>query len=350
LIAKGKVNGMTMNELERMNVVEMTAFGGPEVLKVTRRPRPAESDSEALIRLSWVGVNFVDMMTRTASFRHEGEPQPSLPLMLGVEGAGVVERLGIDVDYLHPGQRVGFVAHDARCYSEFATLPAHRLIPLPADIDDRQAAASLVTGLMAQVLLTEFIEVGPGVHVLVTGATGGNGSAITQWAAAMGAHVIAVVSGPGKVEHARADGAFAVIDLSSQDLANEVSRTTEGRGVDLALDAAGGRVFAQALDALATHGVIVPYGIAAGKQPPFAPLSLVDRSRRVQGVMLFDFLSGREELLRRASSVFEALRRGWLRPHIGSVWPLDQAAEAHRAFESRARSGKVRLDVSGGAS
>jgi NADPH2:quinone reductase len=328
---------------DRMNVVHVTRIGGPEVLKPASVEKPAPRRGEALVRVTYAGVIFNDIMMRTDFWRHAGDPERATPFILGAEAVGRVEVVGSDVTGIEVGQRVGMVMHDAKTYAEFAVLPAERLIPLPDDIEDRVVAAVLVAGMMAEMLLTEFGEVTADTTVLVTGSTGSSGSILAQWAAARGARVIATVSLPAKVELARRHGAANVIDLSTQDLVGEVRRLTDGRGVDLALDAVGGEVFASALEALGTRGTIVPYGIAGGKPPPFNPLSLVDRSRTIVGLMFFDFVASRAELLRRADAVFAALRLGWIRPDIAEIFPLADAAKAHARFEDPARTGKVLL-------
>lgn len=326
-----------------MNVVHVTRIGGPEVLKSARVERPSLQHGEALVRVTYAGVIFNDIMMRTDFWRHAGDPQRATPFILGAEAVGSVEAVGPGVTDIGIGQRVGVVMHGANTYAEIAALPADRLIPLPDAIEDQDVAATLVSGMMAEMLLTEFGVVEAGTTILVTGSTGGSGSILAQWASTRGARVIATVSSPAKVELARRHGASDVIDLSSQDLAGEVRRITDGRGVKLAFDAVGGDVFASAFESLGTRGTIVPYGIAGGKQPPFNLLSLVDRSRTVAGLMFFDFVASRTELLRRADAVFAALRLGWVRPDIAGVFPLAEAAKAHVLFEDPARTGKVLL-------
>jgi NADPH:quinone reductase len=332
---------MTMAGL--MNVVHVTRIGGPEVLQPARVERPVPKGGEALVRVTYAGVIFSDIMARTAYWRHAGDPEPATPFIPGTEAVGRVEAVGPGVADLKAGQRVGVVMHNAKTYAEFATLPAERLIPLPDDIPDQDIAATLVAGMMAEMLLTEFKPVERGTRVLVTGSTGGSGSILAQWAAARGAHVIATVSSPAKAELAHRHGAADVINVSSQDLLAEVRRITDGAGVDVAFDAVGGDVFTPAFESLGRRGVIVPYGIAGGKQPPVNPLSLVDRSRTVAGLMFFDFVASRAELLRRADAVFDALRRGWIRPDIAEVFPLAEAAKAHARFEDPRRTGKILL-------
>lgn len=283
-----------------MNAVHVTRIGGPEVLEPVRIARPEPQRGEALVQVTYAGVIFNDIMMRTDFFRHAGDPVRATPFLLGTEAVGRVEAVGPGVTEVSIGQRVGIVMHDAKTYAEFAALPVGQLIPLPDDLEDQSVAATLVAGLMADMLLSDFGKVEAGSTVLVTGSTGGSGSILTQWASARGAEVIATVSSQAKADLARRHGAAHVVDLSSQNLVGEVRRITDGRGVPLALDAVGGEVFASAFEALGTRGTIVPYGIAGGKPPPFDLLSIVDRSRTVAGLMFFDFVASRNELLRRA--------------------------------------------------
>lgn len=146
-----------------------------------------------------------------------------------------------------------------------------------------------------------------------------------------------------KIPVVRDYGAAHVIDVSTQDLTEEVKSITNGKGVELALDAVGGEGFDSVFNSLGVHGVIVPYGIVGGKYPPFDLLSLVDRSRIVAGLLFFDFVSTREELLSRAEAVFDAYRKGWIKPQVANILPLSQAAEAHRLLEAKSRIGKLLL-------
>lgn len=324
--------------MTRMNAVHVTRIGGPDVLRLAQVDRPEPRAGEALIRVTYAGVIFSDIMTRTDYWRHADDPEPITPFILGTEAVGRIEAIGPGVTSLETGQHVGVVMHNAKTYAEFAALPIDRLIPLPDDIPDHDIAATLVAGTMAEMLLTEFKSVEEGTKVLVTGSTG-SGAILTQWASSRRAHVIATVSSPAKVELAQRQ----VVDLSSQNLVDEIRRITDGRGIDVAFDAVGGKVFMSAFEALGSRGLIVPYGIAGGKQPPLNPLSLVDRSRTVAGLMFFDFVASRKELLRRAESLFDALRRKWLRPDIAEIFPLSEASKAHAKFESPLRTGKILL-------
>lgn len=326
-----------------MQAIHVTRIGEPEVLTPVTLSRPTPKAREALIKLTYSSVNFNDFMERTDYFHHEGDPVREVPFILGNEGVGVVEELGADVDQVKVGDRVGFVMHGAQSYAEYTTLPAERLIPIPLDVPDDVAASMLVTGMTAQILLHEYRPVQSATTVLVTAGTSGIGSFLIQWASKLGANVITTVSSATKIPVVSDYGATHIIDVSTQDLTEEVKSITNGKGVELALDAVGGEGFDSVFNSLGVRGVVVPYGIVGGKYPPFDLLSLVDRSRIVAGLLFFDFVSTREELLSRAEAVFDAYRKGWIKPQVANVLPLSQAAEAHRLLEAKSRIGKLLL-------
>lgn len=326
-----------------MQAIHVTRIGEPEVLTPVTISRPTPKAREALIKLTYSSVNFNDFMERTDYFHHEGDPVREVPFILGNEGVGVVEELGADVNQVKVGDRVGFVMHGAQSYAEYTTLPAERLIPIPLDVPDDVAASMLVTGMTAQILLHEYRPVQSGTTVLVTAGTSGIGSFLIQWASKLGANVIATVSSATKIPVVGDYGATHIIDVSTQNLTEEVKSITNGKGVELALDAVGGEGFEKVFNSLGVRGVVVPYGIVGGKYPPFDLLSLVDRSRLVAGLLFFDFVSTREELLSRAEAVFDAYRKGWIKPQVANILPLSQAAEAHRLLEAKSRIGKLLL-------
>ncbi len=326
-----------------MQAIHVTRIGEPEVLQPVTIARPSPSSGEALIKLTYSSVNFNDFMERTDYFRHEGDPVREVPFILGNEGVGVVETVGSDVTQVKVGDRVGFVMHGAQSYAEYTTLPAERLIPIPEDVPDEVAASMLVTGINAQILLHEYRPVQSGTTVLVTAGTSGIGSVLVKWASRLGATVIATVSSAAKIPVVREYGAAHIIDISTQDIAEQVELITHGKGVELALDAVGGEGFASVFESLGVRGVVVPYGMVGGKYPPFNLLSLVDRSRIVAGLLFFDFVRTRGELLTRAEAVFDAYRKGWIEPQIANILPLSQAAEAHRLLETKSRVGKLLL-------
>ena len=328
-----------------MQAIHVTQFGDPSVLQLATVPRPTPKDNQVLVKLTYSGVNFNDYMERSDFYRHPGAPAKELPFILGEEGVGVVEEVGEQVTDLQPGQRVGFLWHHTKSYAQYSVVPENHLFPIPDDITDEVAVALMHPGITARTLLYEYKPLNSEVAVLITGATGSIGSILVQWASQLKAQVIATVSSSAKVEQAKQLGASVVIDISSQSLVEEVKKATQGRGVDLALDALGGEGFYDVFDSLAVRGTVVPYGVAGGKYPSLNPLDLVDRSRVVAGLMLFNFMDTKEALLKSINTVFEAYRNGWIEPKIAKVFPLKQAADAHRFLENRGRVGTILLKI-----
>ncbi|ABW32368.1 quinone oxidoreductase/Zn-containing alcohol dehydrogenase, putative (plasmid) [Acaryochloris marina MBIC11017] len=177
-----------------MRAIHMTKIGGPEVLQLAHAPRSIAQANEALIRLSYSGVNYNDVMVRTDFFRHPGASAPELPLILGEEGAGIVEAVGSDDDNFTPGQRVGFFWDKTKTYAEYAAVPAEKLFVLPDDISEEVAVALIHSGLTARALLYEYRPIEKDMPVLITGASGSIGSVLVPWASQLGAKVIATVT------------------------------------------------------------------------------------------------------------------------------------------------------------
>ena len=334
---------MSGQEQTLMNAIHVTAIGGPDVLEPVKIPKPVVGAQDALVQITLASINQNDVMERTDYYRHEGEPIRETPFILGAEGIGTVLEVGNNVTEVKPGDRVGFVMHRAQSYAEFAALPADRLIPIPDDLSDEVAASVLVSGLSAQILLSAYKSIGEGNTVLVTAGTSALGSLLVQWASHLGARVIATVRSSQKADIVRGYGAAAAINTTEEDLVQAVRQLTNDQGVDLALDAVGGDLFPQVFESLGTGGIVVPYGIVGGKQPPLDVLALVDRSRQVAGFMLFDYLRSRSELLERIHQVFDAVTAGIIQPQVAETFPLIEAAQAHRHLENSRRVGKILL-------
>lgn len=312
--------------------------GGPEVLALQDRElKPLES-GEALIRIAVVGVNFVDIYWR------KGFDSQPLPLVPGLEAAGVVEAVGDDVINVKPGDRVAF-ARQPGTYTEACLVPADSLIPLPDALSFEQGAAFPLQGMTAHYLIHEFRKPSRGDVVLIHAAAGGVGSLLVQWARHLGAHVIGSASTTEKAEAARQAGAHDVILYTMQDFAVETLRLTNDHGADLIIDGVGKTTFSGNMKAAALRGHIVIFGAASGPADPISPNALMGRSLSLSGADLRHFIPTREEMLRRASDVMEGIRSGWLKQRIYRIFPLADAAEAHRQLEGRQTIGKVLLSV-----
>lgn len=312
--------------------------GGPEVLRweISEPGRPGPD--QALIRHTAIGLNFIDVYYRTGLYR------TALPFTPGMEGAGIVEAVGDDVTDLVPGDRVGYGQSPLGAYAEYRVMPAANLIRLPDWITDEVAAAMLLQGLTAQYLLRQTHVVQPGDTVLIHAAAGGVGLLACQWANALGATVIGTVGSAEKAALAVAHGCHHVILYRTEDVPARVREITDGRGVDVVYDGVGKDTFNLSLDCLRRRGLMVSYGNASGAVPPF-DIGLLNRKG---GLFLTrpsvgHYAGTRAELLAMADDLFAVVRDGKVKINIHQRFALKDAAEAHRALESRATTGSTVL-------
>lgn len=326
-----------------MQAMRVERFGGPEVLRSVELPEPVPGPGEVLVRQSAIGVNFVDTQHRA------GIPYPvTLPLIPGVEAAGVVVAVGPGVTGVQPGDRVAHMCM-VDVYATSAVVPAAQLVPVPDKLDLRMAAAALMQGTTAHYLSHSTYPLGPGDTALILAAAGGVGRLLVQFAKRRGATVLAVVSSEAKAQVAQADGADHVI-VGAGEFAQEARGLTGGRGVDVVYDSIGRATFAESLASLRPRGLLAAYGQASGPVPPFEIVSLAGFSRPAGNGSLFitwssnsDYTATREDLLWRAGDVFQGLLEGTLEVEIASSFPLAEAANAHQLLESRAVTGKLLL-------
>lgn len=318
--------------------VQMTGPGGGDWLEVAANPQQPPGPGELRLRHQAIGVNFIDIYFRSGLY-----PLPAYPAVLGVEGAGVIEAVGDGVTELSPGDRVAYAGAPIGAYATTRLLPAAKAIRLPEDIPAKLAAGAMLKGLTAHMLLTRTYPVGPGDTLLVHAAAGGLGSMLTRWAVRLGATVIGTAGSEEKAALARAHGAAHVIVGRDADLAAEVARLTDRRGVDFAIDGIGGGTLARTLGCVRKFGTVASIGQAAGPIPPLSvedlgPLRTLSLARH--SVMAY---SAEPDTYRSgAGALFQALRDG-VAPEIGAELPLSQAAEAHRMLESGASRGSLLL-------
>jgi NADPH:quinone reductase len=319
-----------------MNAIVVKRFGGHEALVYESVPTPAPGAGQALVRIHAIGVNFIDVYKRTG--KYQGAP----PFILGEEAAGVVEAVGPEVQGLAQGERVAYCTVMGS-YAQYAIVPADRLVPIPKDIDDRTAAALMLQGMTAQYLSTSTYPIQRGDAVLVHAAAGGVGLLLTQMAHQRGARVIATVSTEDKARLARDAGADDVIRYTEQDFEAEVKRLTGGAGVHAVYDSVGQTTFEKGLNCLRRRGTMVSFGQSSGNAPAIEPLRLVRGSLFLTRPTLGDYIVTAHELRQRSADVFRMVERGELRTHIGGVYKLEDAAQAHRDLEARKTTGKLLL-------
>jgi len=321
------------------NAVRIHEVGGPDVLRFEEVDVGDPGPEQLRIRQHAAGVNFIDVYHRTGLY-----PQP-LPFIPGVEGAGLVEAVGKGVEGFAPGDRVAYTG-PLGGYSEVRLLDAGRAVKLPDSIPFDQAAAMMLRGMTAHMLLRQVHRVEAGEPILVHAAAGGVGLILCQWAKALGATVIGNVSSDEKAEIARAHGCDHPIVYTREDFAAEVERITGGARLPVVYDSVGRDTFLRSIDCLAPRGLMVSYGNASGPPEPIAPSLLQQKgSLFLTRPTLFHYIAAREELERSAAELFAIVASGKVRIDIGQRFALKEAADAHRALESRATSGSTILAV-----
>lgn len=321
------------------HAIQLHRPGGPEELVWEAVETGEPGPGQVRIRQTAIGLNFIDVYHRTGLYPQE------LPFIPGVEAAGVVERLGPDVDGLKHGDRVAY-AGPIGGYAEQRLIAADRLVKLPDDIGDEQAAAMMLKGMTVDMLIRSVRPLKAGDTILVHAAAGGIGLILCQWASALGATVIGTVSSDEKAELARANGCEHPIVYTRQDFVAEVDRLTGDRKLPVVYDSVGRDTFLKSLDCLRKRGLMVSFGQSSGPVEPFAPRLLAQKgSLFLTRPTLFDYIATREDLEASAASLFDAVRTGKVKADIGQRFPLSQAAEAHRAIEARQTTGSTILTV-----
>ena len=330
-----------------MKAIRIHAHGGPEVMRWEEVDLPAPAAGEARIRHTAIAVNFSDINQRRGGF-YTADPAP-MPLILGNEAAGVVESVGPGVTEVGPGDRVAYAGVNAAfyqstgAYAEQRNMPAGRLVPIPPGISDRQAAAMMVKGLTASLIVNRVWHPRPGKAVLIHAAASGVGLILAQWASHLGATVIGTVGSQEKAQVAAAHGCRHTVLYRETGFVAAV-RKIAPEGVDAVLDGVGKDTFMASLDCLRPFGMAVNYGNASGHVPP---LDLLDLARRgglsVSRPGLSHYLKEPGALHAAAAELFGLVAGGTLRIKIGRTCPLRDAAQAHRDLESRTFAGSAVL-------
>ena len=323
-----------------MKAIRVERHGGAEVLELKEIPFvETPGPGQAVVRVIAAGVNFMDVAHRLGTYPRE------VPFTPGAEGSGIVDSVGEDVSRVKVGDRVAFSGQPG-AYAEAILVDAGKLVPLPEDFTFEQGAAFLLQGLTAHYMIHEFRKPKAGDFVLVHAAAGGVGGLLVQWARHLGAIVIGTVSSAEKARTARDLGADHVIVYTDEDFVSQTQRITGEHGADLIFDGVGRSTSKGNLSAIAVRGHIVIFGASSGPAEPAAPYLLMQRSISLCGGSLL-YLRTREELTFRANEVISGIREGWLKPSIGGIFPLEDAAKAHQLLETRRSQGKLLLAVAG---
>jgi len=320
-----------------MKAIQVQKTGGPEVLTLVDLPVPKPKPNEALVKISAIGVNFIDVY-----FREGRYPSP-LPFIDGQEAAGTVAEVGSEVKSLKPGDRVAYT-NVLGSYAEYAAVPADRLIKIPDRLKEQEAAAAMLQGTTAHYLVFSTYPLKKGETALIHAAAGGVGLLLVQMAKNLGARVIGTAGSEQKVQLARHAGAEEVINYNQQDFEAETKRITDGKGVHVVYDGVGKSTFDKDLNVMRPRGYVVLFGGASGPVPPFDPIKLSQKgSLFLTRPTLLHYTSTREELEWRATDVFKMIIEGKLKLRIEHIYKLEEAQQAHRDLEARKTTGKLLL-------
>src|ERR1700733_1473790 len=324
--------------LRVMKAIQINSVGGPEVLQVTELPIPEPGPGQVLIRVEAIGVNFVETYFR------KGVYKATLPITLGSEAAGTVEKLGPGVTGFEEGDAVAS-ASVLGSYAEYALVPAAQLIKVPSRLSPEQAAAAMLQGMTAHYLAFSTFALKAGDTALVHAGAGGVGLLLTQIAARLGAKVITTVSTKEKAALSREAGASEAILYTEQDFEAEVKRLTGGKGVDVVYDSVGKTTFDKSLNCLRPRGMLVLFGASSGPVPPFDLIQLSGKgSLFLTRPSMWHYVATRAELEWRAGKILDWAATGELKLRMEHMYPLAEAAQAQIDLEARKTTGKILLE------
>lgn len=321
-----------------MRAIVVRKHGGPEELKLDEWDTPVPGPGEVLIDVAAAGVNFHDIDERIGLFPRE------LPYVPGFECSGTVSAVGPDVTRVAVGDLVAtLVLSSPGAYAEQVVVSADSVVPVPAEVGAEQAAALLLQGMTAHYLTRDSYQVRPGETALVHAAAGGLGQLLTQVLRREGVRVIGTVSTEEKEQAARVAGADEVIRYTEVDFADEVRKLTDGKGVDVIYDGVGQATFDKGLASLRTRGTLILYGQTSGVVPPMDMRAGKPGSFHLIFPMIPDFIATNDEMMGRATDIFDWVRAGDITVHVGRTYPLADAGTAHDDLEHRRSTGKLLL-------
>ncbi len=321
-----------------VRAIRIHEYGGPEVMKFEEVTVGQPGQGELRIRNTAIGLNYIDTYHRTGLY-----PVPSLPSVIGMEGAGVVIGVGPGVTEFKEGDRVAYV-NPIGSYSEERLMPADRAVKLPDSIEDKTAAAMMLQGMTAQYLLRRTFKVGPETVLLFHAAAGGTGLIACQWARHLGATIIGTVGSDEKAKLASEAGCTHVINYRTENFVDRVKEITGGKGCDVVYDGVGKDTYPGSLDCLRPFGLWATFGNASGKIENFDLGILAAKGALfVTRPTLFVYTAKREDLVATANDLFDVVGRGIVKINVNQTYRLSEAVQAHRDLEARKTTGSTVL-------
>jgi NADPH:quinone reductase-like Zn-dependent oxidoreductase len=337
-----------------MRAIWITKPGGPEVLEVRDAPDPHPGPGQVRVRVRAAGLNFAEIMARQGLY----PDAPKIPCVVGWEAAGVVDAIGASVENVAVGQRVIALSRFG-AHADTLVIPARQALPMPDTMSFEEAAAIPVNYLTAYHMLFRIGCLRPGEKVLIHSAAGGVGIAALQLCRIVPRVVTFGTASASKHEAIRNEGCDHAIDYHHVDYAEEIRRQTNGKGVDIVLDALGGKDWKKGVNLLRPAGRLIAFGfanMAAGDRrsilrmvrqavqiPLYTPLALMDKNRSIAGVNMGHLWDEFDMLEEEMNAVLDLYREGKIRPKVSEVFSFDRAALAHRALQERRSIGKIVL-------
>lgn len=329
-----------------MRAMVVPQFGGPDVMQLSELPAPAPRAGEVQVSVRYAGVNYSDVYRRMGRIREGHAPDLVPPYVTGSEGAGEIAAVGGDVTGLQEGDRVVFAQMNIGSSAEYAVIPAWRAIKIPAGIDLETAAAAYMQGSTAYYLSHWVRRIQPEDACLVQAGAGGVGQKLVQFAKMLGARVLTTVGSDEKAAFVKGLGADVVIPYNKVDFREAVMEATGGRGVEVVYDGVGRDTISKSIRSLRRKGLCVLFGVASGPVDSVGTLELAEAgSIFFTRPQLRHYLGTAAEIQACAEALFGAILSGHLKISIHKIFPLAEAAEAHRTIEARKTLGKILLRV-----
>ena len=319
-------------------IVSLSEMGSADVIKLIDKELPPPAKGEVQLRQTAIGFNFIDVYQRSGVYPLD------LPTGLGHEAVGVVEAVGEGVDRFKIGDRVMYMNAGIGAYANARNVPVDKLVSVPENISDEVAAAVFFKAMTAQYLVQKTYKVKAGDVVLVHAAAGGVGQILASWAKGLGAFVVGTVGSPAKFAAAKEAGCDAVVDYSNANWVEEVLKATDGRKANVVYDSVAKDTFLGSLDCTAPFGTVALFGAASGPAPEIQPDILNKKGCLfLTRPSVFPHNATPALFQENAKAVFEAIAQGYVKVQIGGKFSLEQAADAHRAAESRKVTGAIIL-------
>ncbi len=313
-----------------MKAVVINKTGGPEVLEIKEVKLGDPKSGEVLIKNEAIGLNYIDTYHRSGLYPVE------LPSNIGIEGAGIIEKVGPDVEDLKIGERVAYASMPIGSYSTHRIFPIKKLIKVPDEISSENVVTLMTKGLTVFYLLHKTYPVKSGETILFHAAAGGVGQIFCQWAKSLGCNVIGTVGSDEKIQIAKTNGCDYVINYSKENFAEKVNEITNGEGVPVVYDGVGKKTFDGSIECLKVRGMMVSFGNASGPLDPCnVTKSLAPKGLYLTRPSIAHYTSSREELDEAAKKVFEMFITKKFILNIFKKYSLDEIVKAHQDLESR---------------